>query len=119
MEATLAVARPLHQPQETDDRRARWRKQRHRPGYARGRGGAAANPPLFAEQKGDAEHSDAGGSYGPNIAEPPRNHLPPFRFSEGDAGAKRQQGMPYYPNLPKTETHSGFPVDCGNVRRTN
>ena len=33
------------------------------------------------------------GGGGPIIAQPPRNNLSPLRFSEGDAGAKRQQGM--------------------------
>ena len=39
---------------------------------------AAANPPLFAEKKGDAERSDAGGSYN-RTTTPTETPRPPSR----------------------------------------
>ena len=52
VEATLVVARPLRKAQETDDRRARWRKQRHRPGYAGAAAGRRRILPFLRSKRG-------------------------------------------------------------------
>ena len=67
-----------------------------RAGYARGSGAAAANPPLFAEQKGDAERSDAGGSYKPHN-NPNRNDSP--AISRND-----RRGLPFHASKMRRQT---------------